>query len=190
MRPTPVIGLTIAHAAPCAAAATVERALRVVAPPPEDRYRTCVPLVPLEAAAGAFGGPQHVNDDEWEWGEPDVGRSLRPGMLVAKVVGHSMEPRIRDGAFCLFQAPAAGSRQGKLVLVELRDAVDAETGQRYTVKRYESEKPGEAGGGWRHVSVSLSPLNGEYEAIVVAVDDEADVRVIAEVFEVLASDFG
>jgi len=83
-------------------------------------------------------------------------------MLVAKVVGHSMEPRIRDGAFYLFQAPAAGSRQGKLVLVELRDAVDAETGQRYTVKRYESEKPGEAGGGWRHVSVSLSPLNREY----------------------------
>lgn len=164
------------------------RALRVVAPLPEERYRTCVPLVPLEAAAGAFGDPQHIGDDEWEWVEPDVGRSLRPGMFVAKVVGHSMEPKIPDGAFCLFAAPVAGSRQGRIVLVELRDAVDPETGHRYTVKRYDSEKTGDADGAWRHISVTLSPLNREYEAIVVAVDDEADVRVIAEVIEVLASD--
>jgi SOS-response transcriptional repressor LexA len=165
--------------------AVAARALRVVTPAPEDRYRICVPLVPLEAAAGAFGDPQHVSDDEWEWVEPDVGRALRPGMFVAKVVGHSMEPKIPDGAFCLFQAPVAGSRQGKLVLVELRDAVDPETGQRYTVKRYMSEKAGDADAGWRHVSVTLSPLNPEYEPIVVAVDDEADIQVIAEAVEVL-----
>jgi len=162
--------------------------LRVVTPLPEDRYRTCDPFVPLEAAAGAFGDPQYVNDDEWEWVEPDVGRSLRAGMFVAKVVGHSMEPKITDGSFCLFAAPVAGSRQGKIVLVELSDAVDPETAQRYTVKRYESEKAGEADGRWRHVSVILSPLNPDYEPIVVAVDDEADIRVIAEVIEVLGPD--
>jgi len=168
--------------------AVATRALRVVTPLPEERYRTCVPLVPLEAAAGAFGDPQHVCDDEWEWVEPGVGRRLRPGMFVAKVVGHSMEPKIPDGAFCLFQAPVAGSRQGRIVLVQLRDAVDPETGQRYTVKRYDSEKVGEADGAWRHVSVTLSPLNADYEPIVVAADDEADIRVVAEVVEVLASD--
>jgi len=145
-------------------------------------------MTPWEAAAGAFGDPQHVNDDEWEWVEPDVGRSLRPGMFVAKVVGHSMELKIPDGAFCLFAAPVAGSRQGRIVLVELNDTVDPETGQRYTVKRYESEKAGEADGGWRHLSVTLSPLNPGYEPIVVAVDDEADIRVVAEVVEVLARD--
>jgi hypothetical protein len=36
--------------------------------------------------------------------------------------------------------------------------------------------------------VTLSPLNPEYEPIVVAVDEEADVRVVAEVVEVLAGD--
>jgi len=168
--------------------AVATRALRIVTPLPEDRYRTCVPLLPLEAAAGAFGDPQNVNADESEWVEPDVGRSLRPGMFVAKVVGRSMEPRIPDGAFCLFEAPVAGSRQGRIVLVELRAAVDPETGQRYTVKRYDSEKAGDADGAWRHVSVTLSPLNPDYEAIVVAADDEADIRVIAEVIEVLARD--
>ena len=165
--------------------AATARVLRVVTPSPEDRYRTCVPRVPLEAAAGAFGDPQHIGDDEWEWVEPDVGRSLRPGMFVAKIVGHSMEPRITDGAYCLFQAPVAGSRQGKIVLVELRDVLDPETGQRYTVKRYDSEKAGDADGAWRHRSVTLSPLNLDYEPIVVAVDDEADIQVVAEVVEIL-----
>ena len=121
-------------------------------------------------------------------GEPDVGGSLRPGMFVARVVGRSMEPRIPDGSLCLFQAPVAGSRQGRVVLVELRDAVDPESGQRYTVKRYDSEKAGAADGAWRHVSVTLSPLNPEYEPIVVTVDDEADIQVVAEVLEVLAKD--
>ena len=31
--------------------------LRIVQPRPEERYLTCVPLVPLKAAAGAFSGP-------------------------------------------------------------------------------------------------------------------------------------
>jgi hypothetical protein len=34
--------------------------LRIVQPRPEERYVTCVPLVPLKAAAGAFSDPQHV----------------------------------------------------------------------------------------------------------------------------------
>ena len=62
------------------------------------------------------------------------------GVFVAQVVGGSMEPAIPDGAWCLFRAPVAGTRQGKTVLVQLRDATDPETGQRYTVKRYKSEK--------------------------------------------------
>jgi len=31
--------------------------LRIVAGTPAERYKTCVPLVPLKAAAGAFGDP-------------------------------------------------------------------------------------------------------------------------------------
>ena len=33
-----------------------------------------------------------------------------------------------------------GTRQGKIVVVQLRDVTDPETGQRYTVKRYKSEE--------------------------------------------------
>ena len=33
-----------------------------------------------------------------------------------------MEPMIPDGAWCLFAAPVTGSRQGRVVLAQLRDA--------------------------------------------------------------------
>ena len=59
----------------------------------------------------------------------ETGRRLRRGMFVAQVVGKSMEPAISDGAYCLFAAPVGGSRQGKSVLVQMRDAADPESGE-------------------------------------------------------------
>ena len=117
--------------------------LRLVTPTSESRYKTCVPLVPLKAAAGDFGDP-HESLSEWdrEWVELDVGRVLREGMFVARVVGKSMEPRIPDGSYCLFASPVTGSRQGRTVLVRMRDEVDPETSERFTVKRYRSEENG------------------------------------------------
>jgi type I restriction enzyme R subunit len=138
--------------------------LRLVAPRPEDRYKTCVPLVPLKAAAGAFSDPQHVEDDDLEWVELASRHRLRKGMFVAQVVGKSMEPVIPDGAFCLFAAPVSGTRQGKTVLVQLRDAADPETGCRYTVKRYESEKHRD-GDSWRHSKIALKPANPAFSCL-------------------------
>ena len=118
------------------------RLLRLVTPPETGRYVNCVPLVPLRAAAGAFGDPHAIPDaSDWEWVELDTGRSLRSGMFVAQVVGKSMEPRVPDGAYCLFASPVTGTRQGRTVLVRLRDAVDPDTGERFTVKRYRARRP-------------------------------------------------
>ncbi|MFL5384460.1 MAG: helix-turn-helix transcriptional regulator [Longimicrobiaceae bacterium] len=158
--------------------------LQLVQPRPEERYVSAVPLVPLKAAAGAFGDPQHVANDSWQWVALDTRHRLRPGMFVAQVVGRSMEPAIPDGAYCLFAAPVAGTRQGKTVLVQLRDEVDPETGQRYTLKRYHSDKTAR-NGSWRHVSITLSPLNPEFQPIVLTDVEEDTIRVIAELVEVL-----
>jgi SOS-response transcriptional repressor LexA len=160
--------------------------LRMVQPRLEDRYVTCVPFVPLKVAAGAFSDPQHVEDENWEWVEIKSQRRLRPGMFVAQVVGKSMEPAIPDGSYCLFAAPVEGSRQGKTVLVQLRDAVDPETGERYTVKRYESEKV-ETDGSWQHSKITLKPVNPEFEAIELTDAQEGQLQVIAECIEVLRS---
>jgi type I restriction enzyme R subunit len=158
--------------------------LRVVEPKPKERYVTCVPLVPLKAAASAFGDPQHVEDDGFEWVTVDSRRRLRPGMFVAQVVGKSMEPAIPDGSYCLFAAPVEGTRQGKTVLVQLRDTTDPETGQRYTVKRYESEKIKD-GDAWRHARITLKPVNLDFAPIILTGADEGQLQVVAEFVEVL-----
>jgi SOS-response transcriptional repressor LexA len=149
------------------------------------RDATCVPLIPLAAAAGAFGDPHTVPDEsEWEWVEIETARPLRRGMFVAQVVGHSMEPGVPDGSYCLFASPVTGTRQGRTVLVQLRDAIDPDTGQRFTVKRYRSEKTMNAEG-WRHVRVVLEPTNPDFAPIELTADEEDSVAVVAELIEVI-----
>jgi hypothetical protein len=151
---------------------------------PEDRYVTCVPLIPLKAAAGAFGEPLQLENDDWEWVAIDTRHRLRPGMFVAQVVGKSMEPTVPDGSYCLFAAPVTGTRQGKTVLVQLRDATDPESGERYTIKRYESEKTSQ-GDLWHHARITLKPVNPMFPPIEIADDDEDRLQVIAECIDVL-----
>ena len=157
---------------------------RIVGPAPDERYVNCAPLVPLKAAAGAFSDAQYIDEDAIEWVAVETTHRLRPGMFVAQVVGKSMEPTIPDGGWCLFRAPVDGTRQGKTVLVQLRDATDPETGQRYTVKRYKSEKKAQDDS-WQHTRILLKPANPDFEPIVLTDTDEGDLQVIAELIEVL-----
>lgn len=159
--------------------------LRIVRPRAEQRYVKCVPLVQLKVAAGAFSESKNAKDDDWDWVEVDTHHRLRPGMFVAQVVGKSMEPSIPDGAYCLFATPVTGSRQGRTVLVELRDSPDPETGERYTVKRYQSEKVTAEDGAWRHLNITLKPNNPDFESIELTCEDESSVQVIAEMLEVV-----
>ncbi len=108
-------------------------------------------------------------------------------MFVAQVVGRSMEPGIQDGAYCLFAAPVTGSRQGRTVLVQLHDATDPETGYRYTVKRYESEKA-RVGETLQHKRIILKPTNPAFAPIVLQDLEEDEVRVVAELVEVFGPD--
>ena len=106
----------------------------------------------------------------------ETNHRLRRGVFVARVVGESMEPTIPDGAYCLFRAPVEGSRQGKIVLVQMRDGADLANGQRYTVKRYESDKARD-GTSWRHREIRLKPVNPDYEPIVLTDADDGGLQV-------------
>ena len=79
-----------------------------------------------------------------------------------------------------------GSRQGKVVVVQLRDAIDPETGERYTVKRYESQKEVKEDT-WRHERITLNPINPVYEPIVLTGAEEGELEVVAELVEVLGT---
>lgn len=153
------------------------------AAPANERYVTCVPLVPLRAAAGWFSEEQANLDDMGEiasdWLEFDHLGRFEPGMFVARVKGRSMEPEISDDSYCLFRQPRGGSRDGRIVLVWHAGTTDRETGGQFTVKRYRSDKSA-SDDGWKHERITLEPLNQEYEPIVLTPAAEGDIRVLAE----------
>lgn len=93
-----------------------------------------------------------------------------------------MEPMIPDGACCLFRGgeALAGTRQGRIVLVALREGADPETGGRLTVKRYSSEKLFDEEGGFRHARIRLEPLNPEFQPVVLEAGEEGALRVVGE----------
>ena len=53
------------------------------------------------------------------------------------------------------------------------------------VKRYSSEKRSDADTDWRHLRITLSPTNRDYQPIVLSGDDADHVAVIAEFVTVL-----
>ena len=168
-----------------------ETGLFVLDPPASDRFVTCVPFCELEAAAGAFGPDQPAMDprEHHTWIRVERGR-LTPDMFSIRVRGRSMQPTIPDGSCCLFRGgeALAGSRQARIVMVSLRDGVDSETGGRLTVKRYFSEKVADAEGGFRHVRITLQPLNPGFQPVVLEAAEEGALRVVGEFVAVISAD--
>jgi hypothetical protein len=147
--------------------------------PKPQPFRTHLPRYTLAVAAGKFLDNEEISEDGWE--EAPVGLRLHDNMFVACIVGQSMEPRIPDGSLCVFRSGVTGSRQGKLVLVEY---LGGGTNDRYTVKRYFSDKAQREDGSWAHERVHLEPLNPEFDTWDL--DPEEDrLRVIAEFVQVL-----
>jgi hypothetical protein len=61
-------------------------------------FHTHLPRYSLQVAAGKFLENEEVTAQGWEEAPPEL--RLAPGMFVAEIVGHSMEPMIPDGALC------------------------------------------------------------------------------------------
>lgn len=152
-----------------------------------QKFVEYLPMYSLEAAASGFSGEEYVENLGWKKVEAgNLGR-LNKDMFIAKVVGKSMEPTIPDGSYCIFQLERGGSRNGKVVLVESRLVSDLETNQKFTVKRYKSEKEVIDGERWMHKRIILSPDNKNFKDIVLENVSENDFKVIAEFVSVIAS---
>jgi len=70
---------------------------------------------------------------------------------------------------------------GKVVLLQLRESRDPESGGRYTVKRFKVV----ARSGKRITRVRLEPNNREFSPMVLDEDPERELKIIAEFLEVL-----
>jgi len=158
---------------------TLERAYRKQVNATVLPFVTHLPHYTARVAAGKFLDDHEVEPSDWV--ETPESLRLEEGMFVVTITGRSMEPRIPDGSKCVFRAKVAGSRQGKLLLIENRGV--SESGGRYTVKRYRSGKVS-TDEGWRHTQIRLEPLNPDYEAWDL--DEDSDkFRVIGEFVAVL-----
>jgi len=149
---------------------------------------TAAPVIDLRFAAGAFSEPQMLEEGATDWVTlPDWVRP-QPGLFVAQVVGESMNRRIPNGAWCLFRANPAGTREGKVVVAQHRSIDDPETGGRYTIKVYTSEKVPADEGEWRHRRITLRPDSDQpgFEPIVIELGkDDEGLEVLAEMLTVL-----
>lgn len=160
-------------------------------------YENSVPIYDLDVAAGHFSDTQTINEvsqaghntriEEYDWVElPDSFR-IKPGQFVARVVGESMNKRIPNGAWCLFNLNPGGTRQGKVVLVQHHNIEDPDTGGQYTVKLYDSEKVTSEDGGWQHSRITLKPDSTEsiYQPMVFDNENLGELMVVAEMVAVL-----
>lgn len=139
--------------------------------PASDRFTRFLPLYSIKAACGSheFNFSDEGLDNDLGWIQAsEFGHQLNKYMFVVQAVGHSMEPRINDGDYCVFErySPVnAGSRDGKIVLAKDIAEFDDDYSGRFTIKKYhrvsenvvqlQSINPG-------HPTFILEP-NGEYE---------------------------
>jgi len=149
-----------------------------VEPVAPQQFLTHVPLYSLKAAAGDLGEDMESLVEDWV--PAPEGMRLSKDLFVGHVVGRSMEPRIPDGSLNLFRFHPQGSRQGKIVLVKRRGVLD-ET-DRYTIKRYTSQKRQTGEDQWEHERITLEPLNPEFEPWDAGPEDFA---VVAEWLRVI-----
>lgn len=149
-----------------------------------------VPFINLPVAAGGFaeGFAETVSlQDAETWvALPDFYRA-RPNLFVARVEGESMNRRIPNGAYCLFEAKPGGSRNGRVVLVYHRDIQDPDHGGGLTVKLYRSEKVLDPDNEWCHDRITLAcdTLTPGYEDIILDGAEADELQVLGVLRAVL-----
>jgi len=155
--------------------------------PPGKPYKEWLPVYDLQAAASEFG--PSVAADCLGWVPTPAGVRGDERFFVAQVVGRSMEPLIPDGSYCVFRRDVAGSRSGRVLLVQHWAISDPETGGSYTVKEYRSLKVEDSESGddatWTHTAIQLLPRNKDFRAIWINPDQSDQLRVIAELVFVI-----
>ena len=147
-------------------------------------FKNCIPLYDIKVAAGGFSDLQMSSEAEWiELNKPF---KYSEDYFVCKVVGESMNKRIPNDSWCLFKKDSGGSRDGKIVLVHHNYIQDADFGNGFTVKLYESKKV-VTEDGWKHLSIFLKPVsnNPDYKELILEEDELTDLKVEGIFVEVL-----
>jgi hypothetical protein len=141
-----------------------------------------IPLYDFYAAAGSFSEIQSEKDFKLIEG-PD---NSNYNYFACKIIGESMNRVIPNGSTCLFRPYTAGSRNGKIVLVENMDIQDQDFNSAFTIKTYSSEKI-ISDEGWKHTSITLRPnsFDNSYKSIIINEENGAEMRIVGEFIKIL-----
>ena len=139
-----------------------------------------VPVMSLQAAASRFGGSRNVEVSAW-LRLKGARQSQLVGRFVAQVRWRSMAPAVPSGALALFRSPVVGPLEGRVIVAELRDHSDPETGGAYVLKRVGSVELRPRGG----LQLQLRSDNPDFAPLLVDADDSNELRIIAELERVL-----
>jgi len=142
-----------------------------------EKTENSVPVYDIKAAAGEFSALQQSLNPQWV----KLPESIRAkeDYFVCQVVGESMNKKIPNSSWCLFQKDPGGSREGKIVLVEHRNINDKDFGAGYTVKEYHSTKAVDEDS-WSHKTITLKPLSSDstYNDIILNEEELSDLKVV------------
>ena len=143
-----------------------------------------IPLLDLKIAAGPFGAFQYRDVDTTQWIELPDNFKYSEDLFVAQVIGESMNKKIPNGSWCVFKANPVGTKQGKIVVAQLQDHIDADTGASYTVKLYSSSNLlNEDNELQQRITLTPASTDGSYRPMSFSNGDE--VLILAELVAVL-----
>ena len=137
-----------------------------------------IPLYNFYAAAGSFSEMQ----DEKEFSlilVPE--RYTTEDYFACKVIGESMNKIIPNNSICIFKKYFAGSRSGKILLIENIDSFDPDFNSAFTVKTYSSKKT-ISEEGYQHKEILLKPnsYDNSFKDIVVNEGNSKEMKVHGE----------
>ncbi len=159
-------------------------------------FENAIPLYDLKVAAGRFGEEQLVdavpqqgevqNPDDYKWVSHGGRSKPSRGLFVAQVVGESMNKRIPNGAWCVWRLnPGCDGDGTEIVLAQHKDILDSESGGQFTVKFFKIDQVSSDDGGPSRITLSPNSHDDSFKPIVLEGVDDSELRIIAELVEVL-----
>ncbi|MBC7381586.1 MAG: DUF2075 domain-containing protein, partial [Bacteroidia bacterium] len=136
-------------------------------------FVNAVPIYDIKVAASNFTDPQFY--EEFSWAELPMQVSPKKGYFIAQVMGESMNKKIANGSYCLFEEYTAGSRNGEIVLAECSNIQDGDYGLGYTIKEYSSIKSFTEDS-FRHESIVLKPISYDYSFKDIVLSEDEIIR--------------
>jgi len=121
------------------------------------KYLMYLPLYSMKASCGKFGNQEVV--EELDWMKVSGVTKKNKNLFIVRADGKSMEPKIKDGDYCVFEYRDGACDNNDIVLVQHSDLGDENMGA-YTIKKLVCKKKGA-----NLVSVRLVPINSDYDEI-------------------------